>query len=97
MFAETKKENPDAKVTDLTRIISEKWKNVDKETRAEYDKRHEEAKQKYEKEVKEYEAKYGPIPKTKRKKGKGSDDEGSDDGEDDSKKKNKKTKTSKKK
>jgi len=68
LFAQTKKDHPDAKVTEITKLISEKWRNIDKATKEIYDKKVEEAKAKYEKDVQEYEAAHGPIEKKKRTK-----------------------------
>jgi len=89
-FAQTKKDNPDAKVTDITKIIAKNWANVDATEKSKYEKKNQEAKANYEREMKEYEEKYGKVEKKKRKskgskkKGKkGSDDEDDDDEEED--------------
>ena len=90
-FAQTKKDNPDAKVTDITKIIAKNWGQVDATEKAKFEKKNLEAKANYEKEMKEFEEKYGKVEKKKRKsKGtkkskaakKGSDDDEDDDEED---------------
>lgn len=67
LFPQVKKENPDSKVTELTKIISQKWNKIEAEEKTIYEKKHEEAKLKYEKAVSEYEKEHGPIEKKKRK------------------------------
>mmetsp|Transcript_22284 Transcript_22284/g.25802 ORF Transcript_22284/g.25802 Transcript_22284/m.25802 type:complete len:118 (-) Transcript_22284:202-555(-) len=81
IYQQIKKENPDMKMTELTKVISEKWNNVDAATKSKYEKKNEEAKERYEKELKEYIAEHGEPDKKKRgkKKGKGSDSDDSDD------------------
>ena len=54
--AQIKEENPDAKVTEIAKIASENWKNVDEETRQYYIKKAEEAKEEYKRKMEEYEA-----------------------------------------
>jgi len=89
-FAQTKKDNPDAKVTDITKIIAKNWREVDATEKSKYEKKNLEAKSNYEREMKEYEEKHGKVEKKKRKskgskakKGKkGSDDDEDDDEED---------------
>lgn len=97
IYETIKKENPDLKMTELTKIISEKWNSIDAATKSKYEKKNEEAKEKYEKELKAYVAKYGEIEKKKRKskKGKKGSDDDDDDSDDD--KPAKKSKGSKKK
>jgi len=74
MFLQVKQENPDAKVTEITKIISHNWMNIDQETKAAYEARNTEAKQKYEQDMKEYEEKYGRIEKKKRRSAKQAND-----------------------
>lgn len=69
MYEQTKKEHPNAKITELTKIISEKWRDVDEDTKRKYENQNAEVKKKYEKEKKDYEDKYGkPEKKSKKKK-----------------------------
>ena len=68
LYEQTKKEHPDAKMTDLTKIISEKWRNIDEKTKEHYEKRYAEEKEKYVNNLKVYEEKYGKIEKKKRSK-----------------------------
>jgi len=56
-FDRVRKENPDAKVTDITGILAKDWGNVDAETMAAYQAKNQEAKQRYEQELKEYKQK----------------------------------------
>jgi hypothetical protein len=90
VYEQTKKDNPTAKMTDLTKIISEHWKNVDADTHKKYDKMAETEKEKHAKAVKDYEEKYGKVEKKRKtkKKAAASDSES----EDDQPKKSKKTK-----
>ena len=55
MYDKVKGENPESKMTDLTKIISHMWSEIDEDTKKKYDLLHEERKKIYEKEVKEYE------------------------------------------
>jgi len=96
VYPQVKKENPDMKITEITKIIAKQWREADDETKQKFEKKNEEAKKKHEKDVKEYEEKYGPIEKKKRKsksKKKGSDDEDEDDDDDDDEEDNKKKKS----
>jgi len=65
-YEEVKRENPEARIIELTKIICEKWKNLDEETKKAYEKKQEEAKKTYEQQIKEYETEYGPILKKRR-------------------------------
>lgn len=77
VYEQTKKENPDLKITELTKLISEKWNAIDANTKTKYEKKTAEAKQKYEKELQDYVDKYGEVDKKKRsKKGNGYEDSG---------------------
>lgn len=51
-----KKENPDVKVTEITKIASKQWKEADEETKTLYQKKAEKAKEEYERQMKEYNA-----------------------------------------
>jgi len=101
LFQATKEAHPDAKVTDITKIIAEKWRAVDEKTKKKYDDKQAAAKVQYEKDLKAWEAEHGSAKKAKAgkgKKGKGKkeeSEEGSDS--DDNKKKSKKNKSPKKK
>ena len=77
LFSEAKRdkvkaENPDAKITEISRILGEKWKGVSEERRANYEARAKEAKEEYEKKKAALEAKKGasskPPPAKKQKK-----------------------------
>jgi len=54
---------PDAPVTEITRILSEKWRNLDEGIRAIYQEKHDNLKREYEISVREYERTHGPIVK----------------------------------
>ena len=86
VYDSVKQANPDLKITEHTKIISEQWRNLDQKIKDKYLKKHEEAKVQYEKEKKAYEDKYGKISKKSKKNSK---DDGSSD--DDNKKKSKKS------
>ena len=75
VYDDVKKDNPSLKMTELTKLISEKWGKVDASTKTKYEKKNEEAKEKYEQEKQDYIDKYGEIEK-KTKKSKKGDDEG---------------------
>lgn len=55
IYEAVKKDNPDCKITELTKIIAEKWKNVDEKTKKGYENLHLENKKKYEVERQAYE------------------------------------------
>ena len=57
--AKIKEENPDAKVTDIAKIASQQWKELDEETRAEYQKKADQAKEEYKRAMEVYEANKG--------------------------------------
>ena len=61
-----KAENPAAKITDLTRIISEKWNNIDEATKSRLEAQYQKNKVEVAKEKEEYEAKYGKIQRKKK-------------------------------
>mmetsp|Transcript_18689 Transcript_18689/g.21482 ORF Transcript_18689/g.21482 Transcript_18689/m.21482 type:complete len:125 (-) Transcript_18689:86-460(-) len=89
VYEKVKAEFPEKKMTDLTKVISERWGKIDPSTKADYEKKHQALKSKYEKDKEEHEAIHGKPEKKKRKskgKKKGSDsDDGSDDDSDDDK------------
>ena len=53
---EIKAANPDAKVTEITKIASQQWKELDEETKNVYNAKVEAAKEEYKKQMEEYEA-----------------------------------------
>ncbi len=67
IYMKIKAENPEAKMTELTKIISVKWKNIDPSTKEQYEKKQQQEKDKYEKSKLEFEEKYGKIEKKKKK------------------------------
>jgi hypothetical protein len=62
-----KKDNPEAKMTEITKIISEMWNNLDKNKKGELDALYLKNKERYNKDKDAYEKKYGQI-QSKRKK-----------------------------
>lgn len=66
-LGEVKRERPESKPAEINFIVGEKWKELDKESKQEYEKLYQEAKKKYEKEAKDYEDKYGKIERKKRR------------------------------
>ena len=66
-YDQVKRENPTLRITDLTRLISERWRDLDPQTKAYYEKKNEEAKVLYEQQVALFEATYGKIQKKTRK------------------------------
>jgi hypothetical protein len=65
-YDQVKKENPNAKITELTSMIAEKWKVVGEKEKKKYETLQAEAKSKYEKEMAAYEKKYGKPEKVKK-------------------------------
>ena len=55
-YAEVKSQHPDALDTELTSIIAEKWRNLDEKQKGLYENQFTEAKEKYEKDLKEYQS-----------------------------------------
>ena len=53
---EIKAANPEAKVTEITKIASEQWKTLDEETKNFYNAKVEAAKEQYKKDLEDYEA-----------------------------------------
>ena len=53
---EIKAANPELKVTEITKIASEKWKELDEETKNLYNSKHEAAREEYLAQMEEYEA-----------------------------------------
>nr|P40625.1 RecName: Full=High mobility group protein; AltName: Full=Non-histone chromosomal protein [Tetrahymena pyriformis]prf//1506384A chromosomal protein HMG [Tetrahymena pyriformis] len=65
-YDQVKKENPNAKITELTSMIAEKWKHVTEKEKKKYEGLQQEAKAKYEKDMQAYEKKYGKPEKVKK-------------------------------
>ena len=63
-----KAENPDAKITDITKIISKMWEKVDEDTKKRLNAEYEKNKEIAAKEKQEYEEKYGKIERKRKKK-----------------------------
>jgi len=61
-------DNPDAGFGDLGKLVGEKWKELTASEKKPYDKLNKEDKDRYAKELKEYEDEHGPIPKKAKKK-----------------------------
>lgn len=68
VYNKVKSENPDSKITELTKIISEMWKNVDQATKDRLEVKYQENKKKVADEKTAYIDKYGKIEKKKKKK-----------------------------
>ena len=63
-----KAENPDAKITDITKIISKMWEKVDKATKERLEAEYQKNKEVAAKDKEEYESKYGKIERKRKKK-----------------------------
>ena len=61
-------EHPEAKITELTTIISDRWKTVDEDTKACLEAEYKVNKEKAAKAKAEYEEKYGKIERKTKKK-----------------------------
>eukprot|EP01016_Furgasonia_blochmanni_P001545 TRINITY_DN105_c0_g1_i4.p1 TRINITY_DN105_c0_g1~~TRINITY_DN105_c0_g1_i4.p1 ORF type:complete len:175 (-),score=66.53 TRINITY_DN105_c0_g1_i4:438-962(-) len=92
VYEEVKKANPTAKMTDLTKIISEQWKKVDADTHKKYEKMAESEKEKHAKLLKDYEDQYGKVERKRKSKKKAAE---SDSESEDEPKKSKRTKKNK--
>jgi len=66
-YDQVKRESPTLRITDLTRLISERWRELDAQTRAYYDGKSAEAKALYEQQIILFEATYGKIQKKTRR------------------------------
>jgi len=62
---EIKKQNPGARLTEISAIIAQRWKDLDPETKQAYEKKNEELQKKYEQEMKEFEEKNTSTGKRK--------------------------------
>lgn len=83
-----KGEHPEAKITELTKIISEMWSTADAEIKTRLEEQYKKNKEIAAKEKEEYEKKYGKIERKKKKKikkgKKNESNENNDDNESDS-------------
>ena len=68
VYDRVKTENPTAKITEITRIISDMWHNVDQATKDRLEAEYQRNKQEVAVEKAEYEEKYGKIERKKKKK-----------------------------
>lgn len=62
-----KAKNPDAKITELTKIISDMWGKVDAATKNRLEVEYQKNKAKHDEEKKAYEKNYGKIERKKKK------------------------------
>ena len=56
VFSDTKKANPDSKVTEITKIISERWNNMDDTEKSEYEAMYNKAREIYQRDFEAYQA-----------------------------------------
>ena len=68
VYEKVKAEHPQAKITELTKIISEMWSNADAEVKTRLEEQYKKNKEIAAKEKEEYEKKYGKIERKKKKK-----------------------------
>lgn len=61
-MSEVRRDNPETRMVDISRMIGEMWNNLDPKEKEVYELAYRKNKLKNEKEVQEYEKKYGPIP-----------------------------------
>ena len=59
IYETVKKEYPDKKMTELTKIISERWCKLDQETKARYEEKHNALKEKFERDKEAFEREHG--------------------------------------
>ena len=62
-----KNKNPNAKITELTKIISEMWGKVDEATKNRLEVEYQKNKAKYEEDKEQYEKQYGKIERKSKK------------------------------
>lgn len=62
-----KAKNPNAKITEITKIISEKWGKVDEATKSRLEEEYQANKTVYDQEKATYEKQYGKIERKKKK------------------------------
>jgi hypothetical protein len=70
VYNKVKSEHPDSKITELTKIISEMWNNIDQATKDRLEKEYQKNKEVVAKEKADYVSKYGKIEKKKKRKNK---------------------------
>ena len=68
MYDRVKGENPTAKITEITKIISDMWQTVDPATKARLEGEYRANKEAAAQEKADYEQKYGKIERKKKKK-----------------------------
>ena len=68
MYDQVKSDNPTAKITEITKIISDMWQNVDQATKDRLEAEYQKNKEVVAAEKAEYEEKYGKIERKKKKK-----------------------------
>ena len=68
MYDRVKGENPTAKITEITKIISDMWQTVDPATKARLEAEYRANKEAAAQEKADYEQKYGKIERKKKKK-----------------------------
>lgn len=67
VYEDVKAKNPGAKITQLTKIISERWGRVDEATKNRLQADYQKNKTKYEEEKETYEREHGKIERKKKK------------------------------
>ena len=83
VYGEVKAKHPNARITQLTKIISEMWGKVSGETKDRLEEQYKKNKEIAAKEKEEYEQKYGKIERKKKKKiKKGKKDDSNQDKDD---------------
>jgi hypothetical protein len=68
VYDRVKADNPTAKITEITKIISDMWHNVDQATKDRLEVEYQKNKELVAKEKTDYEEKYGKIERKKKKK-----------------------------
>ena len=68
VYDRVRSDNPTAKITEITRIISDMWANVDQGTKDRLEVEYQKNKEIVSKEKDDYEDKYGKIERKKKKK-----------------------------
>jgi len=68
VYDRVKADNPTAKITEITKIISDMWQNVDQATKDRLEAEYQKNKEVVAQEKAEYEDKYGKIERKKKKK-----------------------------
>ena len=61
VYNEVKEENPDLKITKITELIGERWRNLSTVEKTKYESQYTKEKKQYDKEKEKYEGKYGKI------------------------------------